>query len=64
MDNDRDILLVAILTFITVFTWIFFELVKTTKTTTLTSQTQQLISKVDTEIDTDTLDRLNLRQNY
>lgn len=64
MDNDRDILLVAIFTFLTVFAWIFFELIKTSKTSTITQSTQQLIMPIQTTIDTGTLDKLNQRQIY
>ena len=64
MEKDRDILLVAIFTFITVFAWIFFELVKTTKISTVTQATQQLLTPIQTKIDTGVLERLNQRQNY
>ena len=64
MDNDRDILLITILTFFTVFAWIFFELVKTTRTSTVSEQTQQLLKPLNTNIDTDTFQILETRKNF
>jgi hypothetical protein len=64
MENDRDILLIAILTFITVFAWIFFDLVKTSQTSTITDSTEQLLTPLNPTIDTDTLNKLSLRINY
>jgi hypothetical protein len=64
MDNDRDILLVAIFTCITVSAWIFFELVKTAKTTTLSTNTTQLVKPMQTTIDEKTLTTLSERMVY
>lgn len=64
MENDRDILLVSIMTFITIFAWIFFELVKTTKTSTVPESTTQLLKPVNPRIDTATLDQLSERQVF
>lgn len=64
MDNDRDILLITILTFFTVFAWIFFELIKTTRTSTVTEQTQQILKPVNATIDTETIQLLGARKNF
>lgn len=64
MDNDRDLLLVSVLTFLTVSLWIFFELVKTTKTTTIETNVQQIITPFSSRIDTDILKSLESRKNY
>lgn len=53
MENDRDLLLVSVFTFLTISLWIFFELVKTTKTTTVTPTVQQVITPFSANIDTD-----------
>ncbi len=62
--NDRDILLVAVFTFLTVFLWIFFELVKTAKTTTVTGSVAQTITVFSPTIDRATLDALSKRTAY
>lgn len=64
MDNDRDLLLVAILTMFTVFLWVFFELVKTSKTSTIAASTQQAIAPFSPKLDSDTLKLLNERKKY
>jgi len=63
-DNDRDLLLVSIFTFLTVFSWVFFELVKTIKTTTIQQPVQQVIKPLNTTLDTGILDILEKRQQY
>jgi hypothetical protein len=55
MDNDRDLLLISVFTFITVSLWITFELLKTVKTTTLAPATQQIVIPLSPTIDTDTI---------
>lgn len=62
--TDRDLLLVSIFTFATVSLWIFFELVKTTKMTTVTSTVAQTIVPIPTSIDTKTLEELSKRKIY
>jgi hypothetical protein len=64
MDNDRDILLIAIFTCITVTAWIFFELVQTAKTSTLSTNTTQLVKPMQTTIDIKTLTTLSERTIY
>ena len=63
-DNDRDLLLVSIFTFLTVFSWVFFELVKTVKTTTIQSPVQQIIKPLNPKLDTGILDTLEQRRQY
>ncbi len=62
--NDRDILLVAVFTFLTVSLWVFFELVKTIKTTTVTATVRQVITPFSPTIDTTTLTQLSTRRTY
>ena len=63
-DNDRDLLLVSIFTFLTVFSWVFFELVKTVKTTTIQQPVQQVIKPLNPKLDTGILDILEKRQQF
>lgn len=63
MNSDRDILLISIFTLLTVFTWVFFELAKTIKTTTVTQTIQEIIVPLDPNLDTETLSSIKLRQN-
>lgn len=63
MDNDRDLLLVSVFTFLTVSLWVFFELIKTTKTTTVTHTVQQVITPFSSKLDTDILDILEKKTN-
>jgi hypothetical protein len=64
MENDRDILLIAIFTFFTVFAWIFFELVQTSKTSTIAQSTQNLLVPLETNIDSNTLSALEKKSQY
>lgn len=63
-NNDQDLFYISVFTFITVFLWITFELVKTVKTSTVSSSVQQLSSSMSATIDTDTLNVLNNRKRY
>ena len=64
MEDDRDLLLIAVFTTLTVFMWIFFELVKTTKTSTVATPLQQAVSPFASKIDTGVLDELEKRQTF
>ncbi len=64
MENDRDLLLVSVFTFLTISLWIFFEQIKTTKTTTVTATVTQSIAPLSPTIDTDTLSVLESRTSY
>jgi len=63
-NNDRDLFLISVFTFVTVFLWITFELIKTTKTSTVSSSLQELSASISATIDTDTLNVLNNRKRY
>jgi len=63
-NNDRDLFLISVFTFVTVFLWITFELIKTTKTSTVTQAVQELSASMSATIDTDTLNVLNSRKRY
>lgn len=64
MSNDRDIFLISIFTFFTVVSWIFFELVKTSRTTTVTTNVQQIITPLSPTIDTEVFTVLQNRTSY
>ncbi len=64
MDNDRDLLLVSVFTFLTVTLWITFELLKTVKTTTVSNTTQQVVVPLSSKIDIDTLTNIANRRVY
>lgn len=64
MENDRDLLLVAVFTFLTVSLWITFELVKTAKTTTVTSPVAHIVTPLNASIDIDLLTKLKERPTY
>ncbi len=62
MNNDRELLLVSVFTFLTVSLWVLFELVKTVKTTTVSTTVSQIITPFSSTIDTSILDMLEKRQ--
>lgn len=64
MSNDRDLLLISVFTFFTVCLWISFELLKTFKTTTISSTTQQIIVPLDPKIDGETLTAIANRKVF
>ena len=64
MDNDRDLLLISVFTFFTVCLWITFELIKTTKTTTVSQTTQQIVVPLTPKIDIDTLTKIANKRVY
>ena len=64
MENDKDLLLVAVFTFLTVSLWITFELMKTVKTTTVTSPVQRVVTPLNASIDIDLLTKLKERPVY
>ncbi|MFZ5535640.1 MAG: hypothetical protein ACOY3M_05835 [Patescibacteria group bacterium] len=61
MDEERDLLLVSIFTMLTIFLWVFFELVKTTKTSTIARPVQQVVSPLSSKIDVSILEELETR---
>ena len=64
MENDKDLLLVAVFTFLTVSLWITFELVKTVKTTTVASPVQRIVTPLSATIDIDVLTKLKERPTF
>jgi len=62
--NDRDLLLISVFTFFTVSLWIVFELLKTVKTTTVATTTQQIVVPLDPKIDIDTLTVISNKKVY
>lgn len=64
MENDKDLLLVAVFTFLTISLWITFELVKTVKTTTVASPIQRVVTPLSAAIDIDLLTKLKERPTY
>lgn len=63
-DADRDVLLLSLFTFLTVGLWIFFELIKTAKTTTVSTRVSQVITPFTPKIDTDILTVIQGRKTY
>jgi len=64
MKSDRDLFLISLFTFITVLSWIFFELVKTTQTSTISASVNQVITPLTPTLDTDTLDILETKIKF
>jgi hypothetical protein len=64
MDDDRDLLLVAVFTTLTIMLWVFFELVQTTKTSTVTQPLQKAVAPLSPKIDTTVLDNLEKKQTF
>lgn len=62
--SDRDLLLVSIFTFLTVCCWVFVELAKTVKTSTVATTTQKVITPLNPVIDTGILEILEKRETY
>jgi hypothetical protein len=62
--NDRDLVLISVFTFFTVSLWIVFEVLKTIKTTTVTSSTAQIVVPLSPKIDTQTVTLLESKKMY
>jgi len=63
-NSDRDLLLISVFTFFTVSLWVFFEVLKTIKTTTVTSQTQQIVVPLSPKLDESTFTLLQTKTEY
>ncbi len=63
-NSDRDLLLISVFTFFTISLWVFFEIVKTIKTTTVTTHTAEIVVPLSPKIDTTTLDTIEKRKVY
>ena len=62
--NDRDLLLISVFTFFTVTLWVFFEVLKTVKTTTITPQVTQIIVPLSPTLDTTILQTIASKKIY
>jgi hypothetical protein len=63
-DSDYDLLLVSVFTFLTIISWVVFELIKTAKTSTVKSSVEQVITPLKPTLDTGILDVLEQRKPY
>ena len=64
MNEDRDLLLIAVFTTITIMLWVFFELMQTTKTSTVSRPLQNTVIPLSPKIDTSVLDILETKQSF
>lgn len=64
MENERDLFLIALFTFFTVSCWIFFELIKTTKTSTVPQTVAKILTPLSPNLDTSVFDELQKRTLY
>ncbi len=62
--NDRDLLLISVFTFFTVTLWVFFEVLKTVKTTTITPQVTQIIVPLSPTLDATVLQTIASKKQY
>lgn len=62
MKTDRDLFLLSLFTLVTVILWITFELLKTTKTTTVAPSVAQIVVPLTPTLDTGTLDILETKR--
>lgn len=62
--SDRDLLLISVFTFFTVTLWVFFEVLKTVKTTTVTAATTQMVQTLDPKIDTQIVQTIANKKQY
>lgn len=62
--NDRDLLLISVFTFFTVTLWVFFEVLKTVKTTTVTPQVTQTIVPFSPTLDSQVLQTIASKKQY
>lgn len=62
--NDRDLVLISVFTFFTVSLWVFFEVLKTVKTTTLAPTVTQIIVPLSPKIDNDTIQEIGAKRSY
>lgn len=64
VENDKDLLLIAVFTTMTVVLWVFFELAQTTKTSTISRPLQKAVLPLSSAIDTSILDELSTKQTF
>jgi len=61
---NKDLFLLSIFTLITVTLWIFFELLKTIKTSTVKPNVQEVITPLDSKLNTDIFDIIASKNEY
>ena len=64
MHDDRDMLLIAVFTSLTILLWVFFELVQTTKTSTVARPIQKAVTPLSSAIDTTIFTDLESRPTF
>ena len=64
MKSDRDLVLISVFTALTVVLWVFFELVKTSKTTTISPTVSRIVAPFSPKLDTSILPELEKRKTY
>jgi len=64
LTNDRDLLLIAIFTTLTIMLWVFFDLVQTSKTSTVNQPLRKAVLPLSSKIDTEVLDILEAKQTF
>lgn len=62
--NDRDLLLISVFTFFTVTLWVFFEVLKTVKTTTVAPQTIQSVVPLSPKLDSQVIQIIETKKQY
>lgn len=62
--GDRDLLLISVFTFFTVTLWVFFEVLKTAKTTTVTASTTEIVLPLNPKIDAQTVQTVANKKQY
>lgn len=62
--SERDLVLISVFTFFTVTLWVFFEVLKTAKTTTISASTAQIVQTLDPKLDTQTIEAIASKKEY
>ncbi len=62
--NDRDLLLISVFTFFTVTLWVFFEVLKTIKTTTIAPQVTQIVVPLSPKLDSQVIQTIVTKKSY
>ncbi len=63
-NSDRDLLLVSVFTFFTVVLWVFFEVLKTAKTSTISASSTQIVAPLSPNIDINTITTLQEKRAF
>jgi len=63
-NSDRDLMLIAVFTTMTVALWVFFELIQTTRTSTVSRPLQKAVRPMTSVINTEVLETLRTKQTY